>query len=308
MKTLSPDERARLARAESVLRRARGGWWSVESVRRSPDPGRWVCVLASDDGARVVAKFAPDDRGARAERLLHELHARGADAHTLRVPVPLAHDAPSRALLLPHVPGVPLDAAPVPDDAALAAAGRALAELHALPIEHAHVRPRRLADHVADLVRPAPSVVMRARPETRAVLNDVMEMLEAARASCDAAPHTIIHRDYHLRQLFAEGHTLWVVDWDDAAVGDPAFDVAYVLTYLRTHLPAPAAERAVERVRDGYASVAGQDALDGMNGRLPVYERFNLLRRACRRFRLRDPGWEAELTRMIDWLTASATR
>ena len=47
------------------------------------------------------------------------------------------------------------------------------------------------------------------------------------------------------------------------------------------------------------AFCAGYGAGGGIRERVPVYEQFNYLRRACRRFRLRDAGWEAEMTAML---------
>jgi aminoglycoside phosphotransferase (APT) family kinase protein len=105
-----------------------------------------------------------------------------------------------------------------------------------------------------------------------------------------------LHRDFHLRQLFDDGAHVTVLDWEDAAAGDPAFDVGYFTAYLRTHHGDAAAAGGIAAFRAGYG---GDDALWA---RVPVYERFNFLRRAARRWRLKDDGWERELAAMMQRL------
>jgi aminoglycoside phosphotransferase (APT) family kinase protein len=282
---MTDTESARLQRVCDVL----GVGWSARSVRRSPDTGRWIAILAAPDRAPVVAKFATDDRGERIHALLLTIHAQCASARWIRVPEPIAYDAPSRALLTSHAPGTRLDElAPGDRLAAVERAARALRELHAFTPGD-DVPWRSLMQHVADILRPDPRVVMDALPSVRATFARALRALESAAPACDAAaPAALLHRDYQLRQLFAHGSHVWVVDWDDAACGDPAFDVAYLTTYLRTH---GHAEAYVDAVHGGYGESAAE--------RLVVYECFNYLRRACRRFRLRDAGWEEEIARMI---------
>ena len=88
-----------------------------------------------------------------------------------------------------------------------------------------------------------------------------------------------------------------VLDWDDIGTGDPIFDVAYLLAWLDAH------EAPLRAAEAGHAFLAGYGPLGpGAEERLPVYRVFNLVRRACRRYRLRDPGWESEAERMLDRL------
>jgi aminoglycoside phosphotransferase (APT) family kinase protein len=89
-----------------------------------------------------------------------------------------------------------------------------------------------------------------------------------------------------------------VLDWDDAASGDPAFDVGYFTAYLKTHHEAADAGQGI----DAFAAGSGGD--EALWARVPIYERFNFLRRAARRYRLRDAGWERELASMLRRLDA----
>ncbi len=281
----------RLERVCAHLHHVRGGDWEAESLHPSPDGGRWVAVLRSaSDGARVVAKHTSGD-AARAYEIMRLLHAQCANARWLRIPEPVAYVEECGVIVSAYAPGLPL----AQDQSAVENAGRTLAEVHHLL--RADVLPVRVAaDHVCDIVRPEPQAVMDALPRARAPFARTLALLAAApepTASC------VLHRDYHLRQLFADGDRTWVVDWDDAARGDPAFDVAYFATYIRTHLPEAEAALRVEEMRRGYASAAGEQALREMDARLPLYECFNYMRRACRRYRVRDADWESECMRMV---------
>ncbi len=240
---------------------------------------------------RVVAKRSAGDSAARTlprvQCLLAELERTGA--RELGIPRPLFER--DGWLVSEHAPGEPLASRRL-SRRAYRRVGRALARLHRLtPVG---LDPRSLEDHLAERVRPHPEELLRSLPERGALLSRALAWLRAN----DAWPSPVpIHRDFHLRQLFDTPERTWVVDWDDLAAGDPAFDVAGFLVYLHTH---PAPDRPVQEAafRSGYVELAPWPDAD----RLGLHVGFHLLRRACRRYRLRDPGWERELDRMLDGL------
>lgn len=204
--------------------------------------------------------------------------------------------------------------------AAMTLAGRALAELHAIDLtgdpaaEHPLdttglpslpglldvLEVANARENLRDLVRPRPDVLAAAVPGRadlieRAVRHVLSASTVALADSSDGSGRVaVLHRDVHLRQMFVRDDRLGLVDWDLAAIGDPAFDVAYLTTHLATHVDRP--DELIRAVLDGY----GDDSMTPE--RLAPYRSFNLLRRACRRFRLRDAGWEAELQRMLSML------
>jgi aminoglycoside phosphotransferase (APT) family kinase protein len=278
----------------------------LEVLEESPE-GRAV-VAFERGGVRLVAKFASSMDAAHGHELLAALHEalQASSARTLRVPESLGWFAGPRAQVGAAAEGTACRAlAPRGAEAVFTRIGRALAELHALaPLTDLPPRvalrlgpPRRLRDHLAELVRPAPAELaahLAARcPEDAQVVEGNLARLFAEEARLGPVAPVLLHRDFHLRQLFDDGRCVTVVDWDDAALGDPAFDVAYFTTYLATHLDAEQAAIGGAAFRAGY----GGDA--HLWARTATWARFNWLRRACRRLRLGDTGWERELAAMV---------
>lgn len=259
---------------------------------------------AGDAARAIVCKRYADraEAGARADAVLRWLADALARSHarTLRAPASHGFDAELSALWLAELPGEALrtdaDCAALADGSRLA--GIALAELHALPPPAEPAR--RLSDQLRELVRPDPRELARALPERAATVERALAALADWERRHAPAPVAPLHRDYQLRQLLRNGETLGVLDWDDFAVGDPAFDVAYFEVYLENHFGAQRAAELASEFRRSYTAAGGRDPA----ARIAPYRIFNFLRRACRRLRLRDPGWETELARMLDALGA----
>lgn len=280
---------------------------ALELDRLSLGEGREVFRFRTGSGAAaaraLVCKRYPDSSGARAHQV-HEWLAAALPAgglHTLRAPRALAFDRESRALWLEALPGRPLDGAGALAAAGSASrlAGRALAELHALPPPAEPVRG--LLDHVRELVRPEPGALAAALPEAAPLVARAVAAMSRWDAELRSAPATPLHRDFQLRQLLPDAGRIGVLDWDDFAVGDPAFDLAYFQVYLRNHLEAPRSAALEAEFRAGYLETGGSDPGE----RLAPYLSFNFLRRASRRLRLKDAGWQRELSRMLRELEAS---
>ncbi len=285
---MRPELAARLAEVCTSLRDWYGGTWQVIRVAPSPED-RTVAELGNGE-RQVIAKLGPDDRGAQAFERLDALS--GLELATLRVPEPLAWFAGPRALVLARAEGVALQKLdPAGSPEVFARIGRALAELHGATLVLGEVK--RFDDHLRELLRPSPAALIAARPQDAPRIESALARLHAEAARWGETPIVTLHRDFHLRQLFDDGTHITVLDWDDAAMGDPAFDVGYFTAYLRTHFGDEASASGIAAFLDGY----GADAT--LSARLATYERFNALRRACRRFRLQDAGWELEFDAML---------
>jgi aminoglycoside phosphotransferase (APT) family kinase protein len=279
-------ERADEARRE--LAEFRAGRWEASLLEETPD-GRNVLEFRSGD-ERLIGKVWPDGDGAAMLGLLQALAA--ATTATFRVPQPVAWCERSRVLVTEVASGAACRGlGPATWAGPLERVGRALREFHGLDLRPTPLR--QMSDHVRELMRPGPTTMATAFPTHADRIGRTLAELEAAERSWGPLPVVPLHRDFHLRQLFDDGEHVTVLDWDDAASGDAAFDVGYLTAYLKTHYGDAAAVSGIAAFRTGYG---GERALWS---RVPVYERFNFLRRACRRLRLQDRGWERELSAMM---------
>jgi len=253
---------------------------------------------------RVIAKLYSDETGRATFETMKAVEAGLAcrPSPSLAVPAAVLYDAESRLLVQEVAQGIPYVAL-IEDPSFvdhLARAGRALATLHSLETGAAPVKGFR--EHIAEIVRPHPLELATAYPAYRELIEGRLAQMRACDAGWQLTSAAPIHRDFHLRQLFAGDDRTWLVDWDHFCLGDPAFDVGYFTTYLSNHLEPRLADLGTQAFLEAYSELRPDDFRD----RLPVYASFNYLRRACRRFRLRDAGWEAELERMMQQLAGCA--
>lgn len=288
---------ARIEGARLALAEREPGDWVAHILEESPD-GR--AVVAFEHGTRrLIGKFRADGAGALGYELLGALSR--ARCATLQVARPVAWLPEYEALITEVATGTACRSLDLTaDGGAITRIARALSELHSivLPPGVTLPGPKSLADHVADLMQPAPWVLARRFPAHAQAISHTLAGLTRDEASWGVTPVVVLHRDFHLRQLFDDGSRITVVDWDDAALGDPAFDVGYFTAYLRTHYSTDDAELGIAAFRASYGGALG------LWERVPAYERFNYLRRACRRLRLRDPGWRESLEAMLVRLMA----
>lgn len=286
----------------------------------TPASGRSVFEYAlADDPAGVaaasmIAKCFPDASGAQVFATLRALSAAIAaqGCRTLAVPEALHYDAARCCLVQARADGMPLGAALAAAvdadsrDALLQRAGRALGELHGLdPVALGAGTPKQLADHINDLMRPHPLSVALALPEHAARLRALTaRLLEAGAALGSVPPAVPLHRDFHVSQMFVDGERIALIDWDLFAAGDPSLDVGNFMMHLELRCGAEF-ESAQTAFLSGYVAVRPADAL----ARVPLYQAFNHLRRACKSFRLQAEGWpqrlDEHLERAIHWLDAA---
>ncbi len=257
-------------------------------------PGECRVLDLASGSERVAAKAVPMGQGLALYEQLQRLWIATRSCRVLYVPEPYFVDEERDVVVTSFLRGRPGHDRPTVSDSARI--GRALAELHALEPD-AGARTATMADHISDLIRPLPEALARELPRHAPSIAEAMELLQTTPSPTIV---TRVHRDFHLRQLLLTSDRVGVVDWDDTANGDPAFDVGYFLTYLTTHGHHPALSDAFVA---GYRGAAGHLVDDTFERRLADSRVFNLLRRAARRFRVRDVGWEAELERMLDELS-----
>ena len=259
--------------------------------------GRVVAAYTTEAGT-YVGKFYRDSLGTHASEALQAIGQRLLRFRppvVLAVPGVVSYEPEIRCLLQEYAPGVGFESCENPERRLdfQRLAGRALAELHSLPPLDEPAKT--LRDHVAELVRPRPGRLVETFPEYGPAVRSALARMAAIESMWPTSTVAPIHRDFHLRQLRRDGDRMWVVDWDSAANGDPAFDVAYFIVYLQNHMTPESAAAAVSAFVAGYVEVGDPDVLN----RLAAYKIFNYLRRACRRFRLQDADWKQEMRLML---------
>lgn len=215
---MDAEQRARMSAASVLDVPAE----AIEARLLASRPGRDVYVLEAA-GERVIAKCYPDEPRTRAGG--ENLARFGGDHGLLVVPRCLKIDPQLRVVVMTRVPGLPL---PVVLDgakaaAAIARAGRAVAALHALPVQLATALAR------AELIAGASLVaVARAdRAHARTALDEAAALLGAAPAT-GLVPS---HGDLGPAQILC-GERVGIVDFDRALMAEPGLDLGNLLAQL----------------------------------------------------------------------------
>lgn len=286
-----------------------GSWvWSwIEPPSDRHGIARFVDAAAPDRS--WIVKFYPEASGQRVAQALAHLTAElptSARDRWLAIPPVRAYDPQQGALIQQPASGVRLaDASADQLLAALPRVGGALAQLHTLDPPPGF-SPKSTLDHLADLLRPDPAMLVATYPQYERRIVDALQLIKSSDDPLRSPGRWVtLHRDFQLRQLFDDGRQIAIVDWDDVAVGDAAFDVGYLVAYLEAHLAPEAAAPAVTAFLQGYVQEAGSSTVAE---RLSLWRVFNTLRRALRRFRRRDAGWEPEVERMMARLAEQLDR
>ena len=226
-----------------------------------PLPGSFsneTTLLAYDTAAgpqqivvRRYAFFGSYDRGEKAEREFKTLAL--LQQHHIPAPAPLLLDIDggilgSPGIVTSFVTGRQI-IRPANQSTWIAELAQELAKIHAIPLTKADKRFLLNGNEevVWFLRRDSAKEKMGEHPDGRSVWHAVYDLFPAIRP----APPALMHIDYWL------GNILWrdqriaaVLDWEEAAYGDPGYDVAYLrleLAMLGTETLADAFLRAYEQ-------------------------------------------------------------
>ncbi len=211
---------------------------AVDLVRHKPGRRAVLRFRLRADGAGeellygkvLYGKLFASQRGPRVQAITAQLAASLACGPNVSLPHPVAYLSEPRLLLLTAVPGQPAEAAFAANGVALAVqVAEAIARLHAAPVDLG--RRHDLARELAPL------------PEQVARLNRVDSELGQVATACLRDVETLsrwpghwrslpIHRDFYPAQVLTDGQRLGIVNLDDAAMGEPAVDVANFLAHL----------------------------------------------------------------------------
>jgi aminoglycoside phosphotransferase (APT) family kinase protein len=199
--------------------------------------------------------------------LLRQLHAAGIRAPAPRFLDPSGEFFDTPVLVVAYVEGTP-GFIPVPAGDQIEQFAAQLARIHALDLTRLDVAflPDH-ADAIAEQLRQRPATVDALSEEAR-----IWDVLAAVWPILPRNPPALLHGDYWPGNTLWEGNRLAaVVDWEDAAQGDPLADVANARLELLWAGGAGAAEQFTQH----YLSLAPLDAAG-----LPYWELCAALRPA----------------------------
>ncbi|MDH6121987.1 class V lanthionine synthetase subunit LxmK [Kitasatospora sp. GAS204B] len=231
---------AMVPEVDALLRRLGHGPFDRDRVRTAP--GRNLAWLGpTESGGEVFVKRlvgAPADVAARLARLLaFEAFADRVDAAELRRPRLLGCDEPARLVAFGYLDeprsGAQLMVEESFDDELAFAAGQAIGALHAAAPDPAERLDRsRLPLPSLELLRGIPeklfdTISFGQISAWSLFQNDprLAEGIAALLAAENAAPRVPTHGDLRLDQFLVSGGELYVTDWEEFRLADPARDV-----------------------------------------------------------------------------------
>jgi aminoglycoside phosphotransferase (APT) family kinase protein len=249
----------------------------IEKLRYRPER-RYVVKLVKDERPVALAKIY---RPADFERSRNNACAFTSQGH-LRVPTVLGVAEAYGAVASAWLPGT----APKPNEEAATRIGLALATLHTQrPSGLAELTAARQLRTLAELV----DYLAALWPPLAKLADHVGQRLSAA-MQCGSNEVTSIHGDFHLEQMIEHDGLIGLVDFDDAAMGNPGWDLGNIVGHLHGH-----------DLRDGNCNADGFGELllepyQRAGGRvtaseLQVQTALGLMRFAARPFRERRPNW-----------------
>jgi Ser/Thr protein kinase RdoA (MazF antagonist) len=202
---------------------------------------------------RLYAKTFASGRGHRVYEVLTAISGARTCGPGVRVPAPLRYLPFLKLLVLREVPGAPVAPALLAGDTAMAERiADAIHALHAsgLDLRRQHGPEAELAplgDRVRRLCGACPSLAPLAIP--------CLRLVDAWRERAFPWRWRPAHRDFYHDQILAGDHGLSVLDFDDAAMAEPALDIANFLGHLTLlALQHPDRADAVSAVRAAFAA------------------------------------------------------
>jgi Ser/Thr protein kinase RdoA (MazF antagonist) len=195
---------------------------------------RYEVRVGSNAAARdevLYGKVFASRRGAQVYERLRAVSSAAACGPGVAVPEPVGYVAALKLLVLRAVPGEPARALLLAGEASTAVRiAEAIHSLHGsgVPFDRRH----RLHDEVASL----PERVERIAESSELLAGPAQRCLELVNRLAERQwpwRWHPVHRDFYHDQVLVGEHGLSVLDFDDAAMSEPALDVANFMAHLR---------------------------------------------------------------------------
>jgi Ser/Thr protein kinase RdoA (MazF antagonist) len=276
----------------------------IEILRRR----KQRCVLryvlhAEQGGTRrtlsLIAKVYKADAGGVVADLMHDLWRRGFDREApdgIAIPEVAAYMPRWSLLVQEEIGGVPVkDHLMTPQaEWALRRMAVALAKLHRTPLEP--TPPFTMQDHLRRC-HPRPQVLHDRCPELRPAIDEILSEATRLEQRLSSSPPGLVHGDCHMGQFHVAAERTWIIDFDACCVADPAADLGNLLVFLKGKArKLPSAPLLADAFLDEYFKWMPSDILK----RVALFEAITHLRRACKRLRFGENGWQKKARRFID--------
>jgi tRNA A-37 threonylcarbamoyl transferase component Bud32 len=270
---------------------------------------RYILEPVSPDGTvrpvALVGKLNGESRmTARVYGWTWALRSAGfAGSGMLRVPAPVAF-LPSLGLMVhENIEGADLRHALSGGDTEVAfrLAGQWLAVLHSVPAPP-DVEEKGPAHELRKMSRWRDEVAPYLGRGERTKLRFAQNALRS-RARNDPTHWipALIHRDFYPANVVWDGHSIWVVDFDELALGDPALDVAHFLAHVQNvSLKDTGACDAHARASAHFLNSYQETSKASLAARLPFYKSYTFLKLAAKEARRKRGDWESLFTSLID--------
>jgi aminoglycoside phosphotransferase (APT) family kinase protein len=184
---------------------------------------RLELVMGDGTQRQVVVRRPQRDTPANAREIVEREHALLTRCAELGVPAPRPWflDGAAAAIVLEFVDGAP-DFAPARPRDMLEQLATQLARIHAAPLDDALQFVERYARRATERVAHTPQQPDVALNETR-----VRSLVQKLWPWPQRNPDALLHGDYWPGNvLWKDGRVVAVLDWEEAAIGDPLADVA----------------------------------------------------------------------------------
>ena len=200
-----------------------------------------IDLIARHDGTglfgrrTLFAKMHRDDRKAEASfRLSRDLAAAGASLEVLRVARPVAFLPAFPLSIYEEETGAPLDRLALAGEGgrpAVALAGRALAEFHAVPVRHPR---RRTASEELSHVRARCAPTAAVAPRRGAAFDEALDALDRRREQLELDRRDVVlgHGDVKPSQFLIRARHATLLDLDHGGMADAAMDVGSFVAAL----------------------------------------------------------------------------
>jgi aminoglycoside phosphotransferase (APT) family kinase protein len=182
----------------------------------------------------IVRKSKEPDPALRGEatRRQADLLAAVAELSTLPVPEPIFADPGAGVLAYPKLSGVPLMDHPVPEPARLAPAlGGFLGRLHRIPLGKVEHLAEREAYPLAAWRDDAEGDYRKVSGHLPAAARRRIEDFLGGTLPAEPRPEALCHNDLGAEHMLVDvrrNAVTGIIDWGDAAIADPALDLALV--------------------------------------------------------------------------------